>query len=78
MTGDMVILAEGDRIMTEVPYSEVCMHMRVAGTVMMVELLPAGLAQLYRTDGTKFSFPVTAGEAGLYRNAEGQWYGYPE
>jgi hypothetical protein len=47
------------------PYSEVCMHMRVAGTQMLVEPRPDGMAQLWNLDGTQFSFPITAGEAGV-------------
>lgn len=48
----------------ELPYSEVCLHMRVAGRRMLVG--PAGprMAQLYDDDGKPFSFPITRGEAG--------------
>lgn len=62
----------GERVLVEAPYSEACMHMRVAGTLMLAELLPPSedgfvrMAQLYRTDGTPFSSPVTYGEAGFY------------
>lgn len=45
------------------PYSEVCMHMRVAGTLMFVEPLPRNMAQLYSLFGDPFSFPITRGEA---------------
>ena len=48
----------------EMPWSEVCMHMKIAGTIMLGELLPNGMVQLYTLDGAQFSFPITAGEAG--------------
>lgn len=48
----------------ELPYSEVCMHMKVAGKPALVELLPANMAQLY-IDEVKFSMPITRGEAGV-------------
>jgi len=54
----------GERVTVELPYSEVCMHMRVAGKRMDVEVLPDG-AQLLNADGSKFSFPITHGEAGI-------------
>lgn len=47
----------------ELPYSEVCMHMRIAGREAEVELLPNGMAQVY-LDGRPFSAPITCGEAG--------------
>jgi hypothetical protein len=51
--------------MVEVPFSEVCMHMRVAGTYMYAQPLPHNMAQLYTLGGSKFSMPITRGEAGL-------------
>lgn len=66
----------GEAFQTELPYSEVCMHMRVAGTTMTVVVVgpmeqPA--AQLHK-DGRPFSFPVTLGEAGVYRDDFGFYY----
>jgi hypothetical protein len=59
------------------PFSEVCMSMRVAGTRMRFQLLePGRMAQLYRLDGSEFSFPITAGEAGVFSDSEGHYY-YP-
>lgn len=49
------------------PYSEVCMHMRVAGTMLPVIPLDSGMAQLLNLDGSLLSMPVTAGEAGVQR-----------
>lgn len=48
------------------PYSEVCMHMGIAGKGMLVEPLDNGMAQLYDPDtGAAFSAPITKGEAGI-------------
>ncbi len=46
------------------PYSEVCMSMKVAGQVMLGELRENDMVQLYELNGRKFSFPITRGEAG--------------
>jgi hypothetical protein len=64
----------GDRVRLELPYSEVCMHMRVAGRVMTVEVIggefPDGrqwyAAQLHHDDGRPFSAPILTGEAGIH------------
>ena len=81
----------GDTITLVMPYSEVCMHMRVAGKVMTVTVQDGGrMAQLWDTPprpashrperpyrpGVKFSFPITTGEAGIYRDHAGLYY-YP-
>jgi hypothetical protein len=58
---------------TELPYSEVCMHLRVAGTRLRARLQRGGMVQLLSPDGTEFSFPITAGEAGLYTDEQGAW-----
>lgn len=59
------------------PYSEVCMFMRVAGELMEIELLPINeyraVVQLYR-DGHVFSSPILASEAGILSYDNG-WYG---
>ena len=57
----------------ELPYSEVCMHLRVAGTRMRARLQPNRMVQLLQPDGTDFSFPITDGEAGLYTDEQGAW-----
>lgn len=59
-----VDLEVGDRVRMTMPWSEVCMHLRVADTVMEVEVRERG-AQLYK-DGRPFSAPITWGEAGIY------------
>lgn len=71
----------GETVRMELSYSEACMHMEVAGTVMEVKLVAnafnpgACFAQLYK-DGRKYSGPVTTGEAGFYQD-EGGYYYYP-
>jgi hypothetical protein len=57
----------------QLPYSEVCMHLRVAGTRMRARLQPGGMVQLLGADGRQFSFPITAAEAGLDHDHDG-WY----
>lgn len=58
----------------EMPSSEVCMCMRVAGKVLQFELLQ-DTVQLY-LDGRPFSTPILTGEAGLYSDDKGYYY-YP-
>lgn len=60
----------GDKVLVQLPWSEVCMFMKVADQVRPVEILPDG-AQIFNADGTKLSFPVTHGEAGIYQDAQG-------
>jgi hypothetical protein len=55
----------------ELPYSEVCMHLRVAGTRMPARLQTDGMVQLLDPDGRDFSFPITAAEAGLDHDQDG-------
>jgi len=47
------------------PYSEVCVHLRVAGTAMLAKLIDGTMVQLFNENGSPFSFPITAGEAGF-------------
>lgn len=51
--------------LTELPYSEVCMHMRVAGRTMWVRTVSPWMAQIIADDGRPFGAPITRGEAGL-------------
>jgi hypothetical protein len=66
-----IILHPGEFGTVILPFSEVCMHMRVAGKEMRVQVLDGGMVQLYK-DGDRFSFPISAGEAGFHRTD----YGY--
>lgn len=61
---------EGKAVM---PYSEVCMHLRVAGKMMRFRLIPnsrdpkyAPSVQLLNPDGSNYSFPIGQGEGGVY------------
>lgn len=60
-----------DSFRVTLPYSEVCMHMRLSDKTMWVR--PTNFnghgflgVQLINEDGTKFSFPISTGEAGLH------------
>lgn len=66
----MIRLSVGDEVRVRLPYSEVCMHMRLADQVRTVQVQAHG-AQILGEDGLPFSFPITHGEAGIYRDAEG-------
>src|SRR4051812_5343087 len=80
MSNTPLSIRPGEIARITLPFSEACCHMRVAGKEMYVELLASGEedprggsnvqygAQLYRDDLTKFSFPITLGEAGIFRN----------
>ena len=70
-----------DRWEAIMPHSEVCMHMRVAGTKMLCAFTgnPSyPMVQLYKTDGIAFSAPVTTGEAGVYGDSRRGFYTYGE
>jgi hypothetical protein len=65
IASDRPVMVPRQAVKVRLPHSEVCMHMRVAGTTMWVEPLPNGMAQLYDLNGRKFSGPITRGEAGI-------------
>ena len=59
------------------PHSEVCMHMQVAGKVMRFHFVSERCVQLLKDlDETNFSFPILAGEAGIFHDDRGFYY-YP-
>jgi len=60
----------GDAATVTLPWSEVCMHLKVAGQKRPITVLEHGV-QILNWDGTTFSFPITHGEAGIYRDAQG-------
>lgn len=68
----------GEIVRIEIAFSEVCMHMHVAGEVMNVRLQGEQYpcAQLLLDDGREFSAPITPGEAGFYSEG-GRYYCYP-
>lgn len=65
----MTTMECGKMYLVEMPYSEVCMHMQIAGQMMQIELVgnPKHLmVQVFDLSGALFSFPITQGEAGVY------------
>lgn len=76
-TDTKVYVNPGDFFTITLPWSEVCMSMRVAEQEMTAELTahirPA--VQLWK-DGRHYSAPITTGEAGLYRDGDGRFYGH--
>jgi len=74
-----IFLEKGKRYFGFMPASEVCLYMKLAGKVVMFELVGTGypMIQLYRADGSPNSFPITAGEAGVYRDKASLCYYYP-
>jgi hypothetical protein len=74
----------GRRVRIVAPFSEVCMHMRVAGQQMDAVLLEHTdgerrwySAQLYQPGSlTPFSFPITPGEAGILDGNDGFYTDY--
>ena len=78
-SGVKTYLDVGDDFRHEMPYSEVCMHLNVDGKEMAGSLVEGGMVQLWNDDGSQFSFPITAGEAGLYWDStRGAYYYYRE
>lgn len=65
----------GQKILYTMPYSEICMHMKIAGKLMWVELLNDRVAQLYDLNHQKFSAPVLYCEAGIFRRGD-EFYTY--
>lgn len=61
----MLVSAYENARRVELPYSEVCMHMRVAGKTMWVGPFGHNMAQIFSDNGAQFSSPITRGEAGL-------------
>lgn len=63
-------LALDESIAIELPYSEVCIHMRVAGHVHQVELFMEGIYPMARIAGYP---PVLPAEAGILSDSEGHY-----
>jgi hypothetical protein len=70
---DKRLIHPNQEVTLQLPYSEVCLHLRVAGTRMRARLEPNGMVQLLDADGREVSFPITAAEAGLDHDQDG-WY----
>jgi hypothetical protein len=56
-------------------FSEAAMHLRIAGRQLKACLLESDMVQIYDLDNRAISFPITAGEAGVYRDGD-TFYGY--
>lgn len=69
--GVKVRLQVGESVLVRLPWSEVCMHLGMAGRPSVVRLVDAGSAQLLDCSGAKVSFPITPGEAGIYTDSVG-------
>jgi hypothetical protein len=67
------LIRPNEEFTTTLPFSEVCMHLRVAGTRMRARLEPNRMVQLPGPDGSEFTFPITDGEAGLDTDEQGVW-----
>lgn len=77
----------GDMIRMVGNYSEVMMHMGLAGRPVIVELIPRNRfdgkgrmlcsAQVYDLYHKPMGAPITTGEAGIYEDADG-YYGYED
>ena len=75
--GDRAYLQPGDVVRLRLPYSEVCVHMQVAGKPMGVQIVHEGaypMAQLLNDDGSRFSFPILLAEAGIQTDGVGRHY----
>ena len=67
----------GERYYVQLPHSEVCIHLRVAGRILPVEFLDNAMVQIYDGNDKELSFPITAGEAGFhFSDFVGGWYCY--
>lgn len=66
----------GEFAHVEIGFSEAACHLRIAGETRLVQLLPDAphMVQVYDADEHKFSFPITYGEAGIYRDAAGFYH----
>lgn len=69
-----VYVKVGETVEKEMPYSEVMMHMKLAGKRMECHLTDSGMMVQLTRQGRNYSFPVTPGEAGFYLDANGYYY----
>lgn len=71
----------GSQAVVELPFSEVCMHMRVAGHFHRIELVrerDIAMVRIYDRRDCAVGAPVTTGEAGVYRDEQGFYIYEPE
>jgi hypothetical protein len=71
-------IAPGVRYAAEMPHSEVCVHMRIAGKLFYFEWYGGRAVQLFgaASGDCPFSAPILTGEAGIYEDAGGHYF-YP-
>ena len=69
-----VYVSKGEQVTHHLPFSEVAMHMRIAGKPMHCIMLDRGMVQLFDLQGDRFSFPITAGEAGFFTDENGFYF----
>ncbi len=62
---EKVYVEHGKVYRGEMPHSEVCMHLRVAGKPMLFRLVTDRLVQLLREDGSPYSAPILIFEGGI-------------
>lgn len=78
VNGKRIELEVGDKLQLEMPYSEVMMHMKLAGKVCYIEVGRTSV-RILGDDGRPNTGSVTHGEAGLYSSTEPeQWYVYTD
>jgi hypothetical protein len=58
---------------SRMPHSEVCCHLKVAGKL-MDWMLQGRMVQLLSEDLHPFSFPILAGEAGVFEDGNGLYF----
>lgn len=77
---DRLSIRPGEIAEIELPYSEVCMHMRIAGNTMRVQLVKSNttpsyyFARILRDDDTDYCAPINYGEAGIFRDSAGFYH----
>jgi hypothetical protein len=79
MLPESVEIKPGESGRKVMPFSEVCMHIGVAGHemdfVLNEKVWPS--VQLMK-DGQPYSSTITTGEAGVFSRHDGTWYYYPK
>jgi hypothetical protein len=67
------ILSPDATVLTVMPYSEVCMHLNIAGRLVGIRFADEGrMVQVVNAaTGSPISFPITPGEAGVHIEADG-------
>ena len=63
--GTAVRVMPPNTVRVNLPHSEVCMHMQLAGQDHWVAKVDKHAAQIYRDNGERFSAPILLSEAGL-------------